>query len=98
MGTETHITTADETILDQGTAYITDLGMSGPYDSVLGRRKDRVLKALRTGMPAQFEVATDDVRLSGILVKIDGATGRASHIERVAVEERSLPAANDQPD
>jgi metallophosphoesterase (TIGR00282 family) len=85
FGTHTHVATADERILDQGTAYITDLGMTGPHDSVLGRRKDRVLQTLTTGMPTPFDVASGDIRLNGILVKVDGETGRAHHIERVSV-------------
>lgn len=86
FGTHTHVPTADERLLQKGTAYITDLGMSGPYDSVLGRRKDRVLKALTTGMPAPFDVATGDPRMCGILVKVDGETGRATHVERIRVD------------
>jgi 2',3'-cyclic-nucleotide 2'-phosphodiesterase len=85
FGTHTHVATADERVLDRGTAYITDLGMTGPYDSVLGRRKDRVLETLTTGMPAPFDVASGDIRLSGVLVKVDSETGRAHHIERVSV-------------
>ncbi len=92
FGTHTHIPTADERVLDRGTAYITDLGMTGPYDSVLGRRKDRVLKALTTGLPCPFDVATEDVRLCGILVKVNSETGKANHIERICVDENSLPA------
>ncbi|MBN2561944.1 MAG: TIGR00282 family metallophosphoesterase [Phycisphaerae bacterium] len=83
FGTHTHVQTADERILDQKTAYITDLGMTGPYDSVLGRRKDRVLRALTTGMPTPYDVATGDEKLCGIVVKIDSDTGWAYHIERV---------------
>jgi metallophosphoesterase (TIGR00282 family) len=83
FGTHTHIPTADERVLDGGTAYITDLGMSGPYDSVLGRRKDRVLRAVTTGMPSPFDVATGDPRMSGVLVVVEAETGRANHIERV---------------
>lgn len=90
FGTHTHIPTADERILDGGTAYITDVGMTGPYDSILGRRKDRVLKALTTGLPAPFDVATGDVRLCGILVKVDSETGRAWHIERICFKEAEL--------
>ena len=86
FGTHTHIPTADECILDAGTAYITDLGMSGPYDSVLGRRKDRVLRASITGMPAPFDVAIGDPRMCGILVKVNSETGRALHIERIRVD------------
>ena len=91
FGTHTHVPTADERILDQGTAYITDLGMTGPFDGVLGRRKDRVLQSLITGMPAPYDVASDDVRLSGIIVRVDGATGRAQHIERVCATGPSAP-------
>ena len=81
--------TAEERILDAGTAYITDLGMTGPYDGVLGRRKDRVLRSLTTGMPSPFDVATDDVRLCGVLVKVDSETGRAQAIERVCAADAS---------
>jgi len=82
FGTHTHVPTADERVLEKGTAYITDVGMTGPYDSVLGRRKDRILKYLRTGLPAPFDVATDDARMCGVLVTVDTDTGRASSIER----------------
>jgi len=91
FGTHTHVPTADERVLDQGTAYITDLGMTGPYDGVLGRRKDRVLQALLTGMPAPFDVAVGDVRLCGVLVTVDPETGRAHHIERICVNENAEP-------
>ncbi len=85
FGTHTHIPTADETILPKGTAYITDLGMTGPYDSVLGRRKDRVVSTMKSGVPSPFDVAVGDTRLCGILVKVDPKTGTAEHIERVRV-------------
>ena len=88
FGTHTHIPTADARVLDKGTAYVSDLGMTGPYDSVLGRRKDRVLSALTTTMPARFEVATGDPRLCGVLVSVDGDTGRAESIERIEVPGR----------
>ena len=84
-GTHTHIQTADERILPGGTAYITDLGMTGPYDSVLGREKVPVLKKFRTAMPARFEVAEHDVKACGVAVKIDAETGRAQSIERFQV-------------
>jgi 2',3'-cyclic-nucleotide 2'-phosphodiesterase len=83
FGTHTHIPTADAKILPGGTAYITDLGMCGPYDSVLGRRKDRVMKYMTTNMPAPFDVATGDVRLCGVLAEIDPVTGRAISIQRI---------------
>jgi metallophosphoesterase (TIGR00282 family) len=90
FGTHTHVQTADERVLDRGTAYITDVGMTGPYDGVLGRRKDRVLKSLTTGMPAPFDVATEDVRMCGVLVSLDGRTGLAKEIERVSVLQSDL--------
>ncbi len=83
VGTHTHIPTADERILPRGTAYITDLGMTGPYDSVLGRDKHRVLQVLTTGMPFSYDVASGDVRLSGVIVEADSTSGRAIRIERV---------------
>ena len=74
-------------MLPQGTAYITDCGMTGPYDSVIGRRTDRVLHRFTTGMPAHFEVATGDVRLSGALATIDSSSGLATEIKRVVILE-----------
>jgi len=87
FGTHTHVPTADECILPQGTAYITDLGMTGPYESVLGRETERVLHAILTQMPCTFDVARGDVRLCGALVTVDTDTGRAFEIQRVAVRE-----------
>ena len=83
FGTHTHIPTADARILPGGTACISDVGMTGPYDSVLGRRKDRVLSALTTSMPAHFEIAMGDPRMCGLLVAVDPATGKASSVERI---------------
>jgi 2',3'-cyclic-nucleotide 2'-phosphodiesterase len=85
VGTHTHVQTADERILPGGTAYITDLGMTGPYDSVLGRDKNAVLKKFRTSMPARFEVAEGDPKACGVIVKIDKDSGRAFSIERFQV-------------
>jgi metallophosphoesterase (TIGR00282 family) len=95
LGTHTHVPTADEQILPPGTAFISDVGMTGPYDSVLGRRVDRVLHTAVTFIPTAFDVATDDPRLGGAIVEIDPATGRATHIQRVMWKEQmlaSLPA------
>jgi len=89
FGTHTHIQTADERVLPQGTAYITDVGMTGPYESVIGRRVDRVLHRFVTGMPAPFDVATGDVRLCGALATIDAETGRATEIRRVVLREEA---------
>lgn len=85
LGTHTHVPTADETVLPGGTAYITDVGMTGPHDSVIGRRADRVLETLLTQMPTRFEVATADVRLNGVLLEADPQSGRACSIERVVL-------------
>ena len=83
LGTHTHVPTADERVLPKGTAYITDLGMTGPYDSVLGRVKERVVRALVTAVPNRFEVATGDIRLCGVIVCVDTTTGLATSIERI---------------
>lgn len=83
FGTHTHVPTADECIRPGGTAYITDVGMTGPYDSVLGRDKRRVVGTMVSGVPSPFDVATDDPRLCGILVGVDATTGKATEIERI---------------
>lgn len=85
VGTHTHIPTADERVLPKGTAYITDLGMTGPYESVLGRQVKRVLHKFTTGMFAHFDVASGDVRLCGALIEADAETGKALSIERVCI-------------
>lgn len=87
VGTHTHVQTADERVLPRGTAYITDLGMTGPYDSVLGRDKDAVVKSLITGVPHPYTVATEDARLSGAIIDVDDHTGQARRIERVSVRD-----------
>lgn len=86
FGTHTHVPTADERVLPGGTAYISDLGMTGPYDSVLGRVKENVLRAMMTAVPSPFDVASNDVRLCGIIVSVDADTGRAVSIERVTFD------------
>jgi metallophosphoesterase (TIGR00282 family) len=86
-GTHTHIQTADERVLPGGTAYITDLGMSGPYDSVIGRDKGAVLHTMLTQMPQRFEVAKGDVRVCGVLIEADPRTGKALAIERLQLSE-----------
>ena len=83
FGTHTHIQTADEKILPKGTAYITDLGMTGPYDSVIGQRKEDIIKRFLTSMPAKFQVAENDVIVHGVVIKVDDKTGRAQRIARV---------------
>lgn len=85
FGTHTHVQTADERVLPGGTAYISDLGMTGPHEGILGRRKEKVLSALITGMPTHFDVAGGDLRVSGALVTADTQTGRATAIRRIVV-------------
>ena len=87
FGTHTHVMTADEKILPGGTAYITDIGMTGSHDSVLGRKKENVIKSFRTQMPFPFEIATEDVRISGVEVTVDSRTKKAEKIERIQVTE-----------
>jgi hypothetical protein len=98
FGTHTHIPTADAKILPGGSAFISDLGMCGPYDSVLGRRKDRVVKYMTTNMPQPFDVATGDVRLCGALAEVDPDTGRAISIERIEVQGDNVDSAYDADD
>ena len=85
FGTHTHVPTADIQVLPKGTGYITDVGMTGPYDSVLGRRVDRVLKRFVTGLPARFEVAAGDERIGAALFGIEHDTGRCVTAERIEV-------------
>jgi metallophosphoesterase (TIGR00282 family) len=90
FGTHTHVTTADERILPGGTACITDIGMTGAHDSVLGRRTESVIKAFRTQMPFPFEIATGDVRISAIGVTVDSNTKTADSIERIQIKEEGV--------
>ena len=83
VGTHTHVQTSDDCILPKGTAYITDLGMTGPHDSVLGRSVEAVTRRFVTGLPTRFDVADKDVRLEGVLVEADPKTGKATKITRV---------------
>jgi len=87
LGTHTHVPTADERILHNGTAYQTDVGMSGPYDSIIGVEKELVLHRFLTGMPGKFEAAKGNPKMCGALITCDPATGRASAIERVMLGE-----------
>ncbi|MDR3632404.1 MAG: TIGR00282 family metallophosphoesterase [Isosphaeraceae bacterium] len=89
LGTHTHVPTADERVLPKGTAYQTDVGMTGPHDSILGRRYDRVLAATLTFVPHYFEVATGDPRLNGALVEVDPDSGRALEISRVVFDHEA---------
>ena len=87
FGTHTHVMTADERILKNGTAYITDIGMTGATDSVLGRKSESVIRAFRTQMPYPFEVAASDVRINGIVVTADSHKKNAESIQRIIVKE-----------
>ena len=90
LGTHTHIPTADEHIMPPGTAFQCDVGMTGPYDSILGRRIDRVLTTTVTFVPTAFDVAEGDVRLAGAIVEVDENTGRATGIRRVMLDETAV--------
>lgn len=86
VGTHTHVQTADERILPKGTAYISDLGMTGSIDSVLGRDKEKVLEHFLTGMPMRFGMAKNDVQLQGVIIEIDEKSGKALSIERIKLK------------
>lgn len=90
LGTHTHVPTADECILPGGTAFQCDVGMTGPFDSILGRRIDRVLETRLTANPTAFDVATGDVRLCGSIVDVDPENGKATAIERLCIREEEL--------
>jgi metallophosphoesterase (TIGR00282 family) len=85
IGTHTHVQTADERILTQGTAYLSDAGMTGSFDSVIGIGKEQAIYKFLTQLPAKFEVPKNDIRLNGVVVGIDEASGKALSIERIAV-------------
>jgi 2',3'-cyclic-nucleotide 2'-phosphodiesterase len=87
LGTHTHIPTADQRILHHGTAFQTDVGMSGPYDSVIGVEKELVLARFLTGMPGKFEAAKGNPKMCATLIQCDGATGRATGIQRLMLGE-----------
>jgi hypothetical protein len=87
LGTHTHVPTADQRVLPGGTAYQTDVGMSGPYDSVIGVEKDLVLRKFLTGMPGKFEAAKGNPKMCGALITCDPQTGRATGIQRIMLGE-----------
>ena len=82
-GTHTHIQTADEEILPEGTAYITDVGMTGPHDSCIGIKKEIVLKKMTTSMPQRFEIAEDGLQINAVVISVDETTGKAESIQRI---------------
>lgn len=83
VGTHTHVQTADEKILPGGTAFISDVGMTGPFDGVIGRKKEQILARFLTQMPARFEMAEGDIQLHGVIIDIDEKTGKANSIKRI---------------
>src|SRR4030043_1482362 len=85
LGTHTHVQTSDERILNEGTAYITDVGMTGPLASVIGIRKQVALERLLTQIPWKFDVATEEIELQGVVVEVDPETGKSRNIQRIKV-------------
>jgi metallophosphoesterase (TIGR00282 family) len=92
VGTHTHVPTCDQRLLPKGTAFCSDIGMTGPYDSVIGVEKDAVIQRFLTGMPTRFETAKGDPRLAAVVVDADPQSGRARSIERLLLAESDLPA------
>jgi metallophosphoesterase (TIGR00282 family) len=86
LGTHTHVQTADDEILPQGTAYISDVGMTGPFDSVIGIKKDAIIERFLTGIPNKFDVAKGDIRLQAVLLDVDSISGKANWIERISIK------------
>lgn len=90
LGTHTHVPTCDQRILPGGTAYCSDLGMTGPYDSVIGVEAEIIIKRFLTGMPSRFETAKGDPRLAAAVVTVDPSSGRARGIERMLIAEGDI--------
>ncbi|HZG14632.1 MAG TPA: TIGR00282 family metallophosphoesterase [Candidatus Bathyarchaeia archaeon] len=86
VGTHTHVQTGDERILPQGTAYLTDAGMCGPSDGILGMDREVVIKKFRTQLPVRFEVASGPTQLNGVVISLDKASGKATKIERIRID------------
>jgi len=96
IGTHTHVQTADERILPNGTAYLTDVGMTGPHDSIIGMEVAPSLTRFLTGMPSKFEPAAGNPRLHGVIIEADDRTGRAVRIARIGYSEGELGKLADQ--
>ena len=94
VGTHTHVQTADERILPKGTAYLTDVGMTGPHDSIIGVEVAPALQRFLNGMPSKFETATANPRLNAVIVEADDSTGRATEIERLSYSLAELLELN----
>jgi metallophosphoesterase (TIGR00282 family) len=97
VGTHTHVQTADERVLPRGTAYITDVGMTGPHDSVIGVERSAILQRFLTALPQRFETATENPRLNGVLVEADEASGRAQSITRLSLSTHDIEHLVAQP-
>lgn len=97
LGTHTHVQTADEQILPGGTAYISDVGMTGPHDSIIGVDKNAALSRFLTGMPVRFETATGNPRLNAVVVTADERTGKATAIERLNLSLQEVDALAERP-
>jgi metallophosphoesterase (TIGR00282 family) len=97
VGTHTHVQTADSRVLPQGTAYITDVGMTGPHDSVIGVDRGAILQRFLTALPQRFETATENPRLNGVLIDADETTGRATAIERLTLSAHDIEVLVAQP-
>jgi metallophosphoesterase (TIGR00282 family) len=94
VGTHTHVQTADERVLPGGTAYLTDVGMTGPHDGIIGMERANVIARFTTALPTRFEAATGDPRLHGVVITADPATGRATAIERLSLTTEQIDAMN----
>ena len=92
VGTHTHVPTCDQRVLPKGTGYCSDIGMTGPYDSVIGVEKESIIQRFLTGMPTRFETAKGDPRLAAVVVEADPDTGRARRIERMLLSEADVEA------
>ena len=97
VGTHTHVQTADERVLPNGTAYITDVGMTGPHDGVIGVERSAIIQRFLTGLPQRFETATENPRLNGVLIKADEQTGRALSIDRLSLSVQQVESLVAQP-
>ena len=97
VGTHTHVQTADERVLPAGTAYITDVGMTGPHDSVIGVERAAIVQRFLTAMPQRFETATENPRLNAVLITADETTGRATAINRLSLSARDIETLVAQP-
>ncbi len=98
FGTHTHVPTADAAVLDKGTAFISDVGMTGPYDSILGRRKDRVLKYLTAAIPQKFDMAVGDPRMYALLVAVEPTSGMAVSAELLSLKGKNVDTPYDSDD